>query len=576
MARKIGFVHISCLLVALALARECRAISFLSFDADSMALGGAGAVTGVGGDRPYLNPAVIDDDRTWGMFDMYLGARVIDRQKFIQTFDEIEENFESLQLEKKFKGARKAFRGGNLDPEILRDLGEAAHQVLDEVVKLPDRYIRVAASGGAHVLAKHQAVAVGVFVHRHQVLSGVVRNDPEDLRRIAQLADTAFALADALESSQRLEERYRAVDWPAIEDRIRESLGSGRVDEQLLNYQQLAGVQPLIDGIEHYAREVKMAGEALDTHRLERLARQVNWREIQGLVQQSLDSWELHEQLRDPREIPGIQALLDGIRDLGDKLQGLNHHVDLQALAGFLLDEGSAQEFEDLELTDVDLRQFLRYDIPDEINSQIIYSGADVVETALTFAVMPAALPGLSVGANVKQLDFSTIAYVQRVDEFEWSEYKLEYTRLDYRFWNLDLGVTYKTEHNWSFGLAVKNILRKELENRFGDTIILRPIARAGVAFGNDDVMLALDVDLTRNETLGFDVDRRYISMGSQFRLWNHQYIRLGYRYNTVDRTGLPALGLGAAFRYGSFDIAATYSEKHSEAGLALQLGFQY
>jgi len=88
--------------------------------------------------------------------------------------------------------------------------------------------------------------------------------------------------------------------------------------------------------------------------------------------------------------------------------------------------------------------------------------------------------------------------------------------------------------------------------------------------------MLALDVDLTRNETLGFDVDRRYISMGSQFRLWNHQYIRLGYRYNTVDRTGLPALGLGAAFRYGSFDIAATYSEKHSEAGLALQLGFQY
>ncbi len=576
MARKTGILRISCLLSVLVLSDESRAVSFLSFDADSMGLGGAGAVTGVGGDRPYLNPAVIDDGRTWGMFDMYLGARVIDRQNFIETFEEIEENFESLQLEKKFKNARRAFRGGNLDPEVLRTLGVAAHQVLDEVNKLPDRYIRIAASGGAHALAKHQTFAVGAFVHRYQVLSGVVKNDPDDLRRIARLAETAFSLADTLESSQRLEELYDAVDWPGIEDMVRESLNSGSVDERLLNYQQLAGIQPLVDGVEQYLRDVEMAGEPVDTHRLELLARQVNWREIQNLIQQSAESWELNEQLHDPLQIPGIQPLLEGIRDLGDKLTGLNRHVDLQALAGFIVDEGTAQNIDDLELTDVDLRNFLRYEIPDDLSSRIIYSGADVVETALTFSLMPPALPGLSIGANIKQQEYSTIAYVQRVDEFEWEEYKLDFTRLDYQFWNLDLGMTYSVARYWSFGMAVKNVVRKELKNRFGDTIILRPIARAGVAFGSDDAMLAVDVDLTRTEPLGFDVDRRYISIGSQFRLWQHQYIRMGYRYNTVDRTGLPALGLGAGFRYGSFDIAATYSDKHSEAGLALQLGFRY
>lgn len=576
MTRKTRFLRISCLLSILAITGECCAISFLTFDADSMGLGGAGAVTGVGGDRPYLNPAVIVDGRTLGMFDTYVGARVIDRQKFIETFEEIEENFESLQLEKKFKNARRAFRGGNLDPEVLRNLGVAAHQVLDEVNKLPDRYIRVAASGGAHALAKHRTFAVGAFVHRYQVLSGVVKNDPDDLRRIARLADTAFSLADTLESSQRVEELYRDVDWAGIEDMVRESQNSGTIDERLLNYQQLAGIQPLVEGVEQYLRDVESAGEALDTHRLEVLARQVNWREIQSMIQQSAESWELNEQLHDPKLIPGIQPLLEGMRDLGDKLVGLNRHVDLQALAGFIVDESTANDIEDLELTDVDLRNFLRYEIPADLSSRIIYSGADVVETAITFSLLPPALPGLSIGANVKQQEFSTIAYVQRVDEFEWDEYKLDYTRLDYQFWNLDLGMTYSVARYWSFGLAVKNVVRKELKNRFGDTIILRPIARAGVAFGSDDVMLAVDIDLTRNEPLGFDVDKRYISIGSQFRLWNHQYIRLGYRHNAVDRTGLPALGLGTAFRYGSFDIAATYSEKYSEAGVALQLGFMY
>lgn len=576
MARKIRFLRIFCLFPALVLSNECFSVSFISFDADSMGLGGAGAVTGVGGDRPYLNPAVIADGRTMGMFDTYMGVRVIDRQRFIETFEEIEENFENLQLEKKFKSARKAFRGGNLDPEVLRGLGIAAHQVLEEVNKLPDRYIRVAASGGAHAMGKHQTFALGAFVHRYQVLSGVVQNSPDDILRITRLAETAFSLADTLESSQRIEELYQAVDWPGIEDDVRESLASGRVDERLINYQQLAGIQPLINGLEQYLRDVESAGEALDTHRLDVLARQVNWREIQSLVQQSVESWELHEDLRDPRQIPGLQPLLDGVRDLSDKLIGLNRHVDLEALAAFIVDESTAQDIEDLKLTDVDLRNFLRYEIPDDLSSRIIYAGADVVETAFTFSLLPPSMPGLSVGANIKQQEYSTIAYVQRVDEFEWDEFKQSYTRLDYQFWNLDLGMTYSVARYWSFGLTVKNIVRKELKNRFGDSIILRPIARAGVAFGSDDVMLAVDVDLTRNEPLGFNVDNRYISIGSQFRLWDHQYIRMGYRYNTIDRTGLPALGLGAAFPYGSFDIAATYSEKYSEAGLALQLGFMY
>lgn len=576
MTREIPSLRISMLLLLFAFANECRAVSFLSFDANVMSLGGAGAVTGIGGDRPYLNPAVIRDGETGAALEMYIGARVIDRQNFIETFEDIEENFERLQLEKRFKNARRAFRAGTLDPEVLRGLGGAAKQVVEEVDKLSDRYIRVAASGGAHALGKHQNFAIGAFVHHYQVLSGVVKNDPNDLLRIGRLADTAYSLADTLESANRVEDLYDNVHWAGIEDMVRESLNSGQIDERLLNYQQLAGVQPLVEGLEQYLRDMATADELPDPKRLEALARQVNWRQIRDLIRQSADSWEPHDQLRDPRQIPGVQPLLDGLRNLENNLIGLDRHIDMRALAAFVLDEGTAEDFDELELTDVDLRNFLRYDVPQDLNSRLVFVGAEVVETGLTFSWMPEGVAGLSLGANVKQQEYSTIAYTQRVDEFDRDEYQEDYTRTDYQFWNLDLGMTYSVARYWSFGLAVKNLVRKVMNNRFGDTIVLRPIARAGVAFGSDDVMVAVDLDITRTEPLGFDVDQRYLSIGSQFQIMPHQFLRLGYRFNIVEHSGMPAIGLGMGFEYGSLDIAATYSDRHSEAGVAVQLGFMY
>lgn len=546
-------------------------------------MGGAGSVTGVGGDRPYLNPAVIADSQNRHVLDAYLGARVIDREHFIETFEEIEETFERLQLEKKFRNARRAFRSGNLDSNALRSLATTATQVLDEINKLPDRYIRIAASGGAHVLSKHQAFAVGAFISHYQVLSGVVKNDPEDVVRIGRLADTAFSLANTIDSSRRVEDLYHRVDWPGIEDRLRESANSGAVDDQLLNYEQLEGVRPLLEAVGSYADYLEKANENTppgELHsrakQLEVLARQVDWLRMEQLIQQSANTWELHDQLRDPQQISGIVSFLEAVRDLGQSLVQLNRHFDLQAMAEFLVDEGTVQNIEELELNDVDLRNFLRYEIPNDLNSRIIYAGAEVVERAINFSIMPERLEGFAFGINVKQQEYSTIAYVQRADEFELEEYKLDHTRLNYQFWNLDAGFTYTAARYWSFGAAVKNIVHKELKNRFGGTIHVRPIARAGVAFGSDTVLLALDMDLTRNEPLGFDGDKQFISIGSQIRLWEHQMVRVGYQYNAVDRTGLPSMGLGVEFKYGTFNIAATYSEKYSEAGLALQFGMMF
>ena len=97
--------------------------------------------------------------------------------------------------------------------------------------------------------------------------------------------------------------------------------------------------------------------------------------------------------------------------------------------------------------------------------------------------------------------------------------------------------------------------------------------AGTGLAYHSDRLKWAVDFDLTRNEPLGFDPDKQYLSTGIEYRYWRNQRIRLGYRYNTIDKTSLPSVGLHFQVGHASVDIAAAFSEPHYEAGLALQLG---
>lgn len=144
---------------------------------------------------------------------------------------------------------------------------------------------------------------------------------------------------------------------------------------------------------------------------------------------------------------------------------------------------------------------------------------------------------------------------------------------MDYSFWNLDAGLTYRISPHWTGGIVVNNIFSKKMYTRLHDTIRLEPIARMGLAYQSDRFKWAMDIDLTRNEPFGFDPDKQYLSMGIEYRYWRNQRLHLGYRYNTLDKTSLPSAGLHFQVGHAHFDIAAAFSEPHYEAGLALQFG---
>lgn len=125
-AQHLGFM------LALFVSLPGHAVTFLSFDAESLALGGAGSVTGIGGYKPFLSPALPARPSTSSTAATYLSARVIDRQRFIRTLEEIQEADENLALNQRLRAARSAFRGGQLDSAQLRELGGTAGLVLEQ------------------------------------------------------------------------------------------------------------------------------------------------------------------------------------------------------------------------------------------------------------------------------------------------------------------------------------------------------------------------------------------------------------------------------------------------------------
>lgn len=87
---------------------------------------------------------------------------------------------------------------------------------------------------------------------------------------------------------------------------------------------------------------------------------------------------------------------------------------------------------------------------------------------------------------------------------------------------------------------------------------------------------LAADLDLTRNDPLGFDPDKQYLRVGAEWYLWRSTAIRGGLRYNVAIGKYLSSIGLGLGTFSSHLDIAVTKPADNDQVDLALQAGFRF
>lgn len=238
------------------------------------------------------------------------------------------------------------------------------------------------------------------------------------------------------------------------------------------------------------------------------------------------------------------------------------------------------------------------------LNSQVEVVAVAVSEVALSFSrEFTIAGEQIAIGITPKLQKISTFHYVSEVDnEDEIDSEDIEDSQEDYSHFNLDIGASYRfgDANQWTAGIVAKNLNSAEFDYQDavvavgeddqlvpgfqevtirGGKVALDAQFRAGLAYQNDWVALAFDLDLMENDPVAFENPTQYAAVGAEFDLWDTIQFRTGYRTNmSASDADMVSVGLGFSPFGVHLDLAAMANpnDVEKEAGVAMELGFYF
>lgn len=134
-----------------------------------------------------------------------------------------------------------------------------------------------------------------------------------------------------------------------------------------------------------------------------------------------------------------------------------------------------------------------------------------------------------------------------------------------------DLGMLYKPSalENLTLGIVGKNLNTPKFETATGGTMAVKPQIRAGLAydFWSDRLTMALDADLTRNETFIPGYNSQFIGGGINFHPFSWLSLRGGVMRNLQqpDDGSIFTAGLGFGLKWFQLDVTGQVSDKQAE-----------
>ncbi len=187
-------------------------------------------------------------------------------------------------------------------------------------------------------------------------------------------------------------------------------------------------------------------------------------------------------------------------------------------------------------------------------------------------------LNNLSIGFSAKFLLIETYAYSESIRaanvEIETSQGN------NSAQFAIDAGI-FKEFGVWKVGLVAKNLLPGSYD--YGVTnekFKIEPQLRAGFAYQNRRSTLEFNIDLTKNDPVGFDTASQIAAFGWEWQPWRSLSLRAGYNKNLVEpdtgssSSGTVSAGIGLLYSGLHFDVAAYTGDEGD--GLSAQLGLQF
>lgn len=220
--------------------------------------------------------------------------------------------------------------------------------------------------------------------------------------------------------------------------------------------------------------------------------------------------------------------------------------------------------------------------LPPTYNSTLAHRGVRIVENGVSAAKVLDSksewLDNLSIGFNAKFLLVKTYGYTEEI--------LLADVEVDTNQGNstaqfaIDMGA-FKEFGVWKIGLVAKNLLPGSYKyGATNDEFKIEPQVRAGFAYQNRRSILEFNIDLTKNQPVGFDTASQIAAIGWEWRPWRSFALRAGYNKNMVEpetgsgSSGTISAGAGLLYSGIHFDIAGYTGDEGG--GLSAQLGLQF
>lgn len=182
--------------------------AFTALDARSLSLGGAG----VASTRPYnassFNPArlagnpQVDGRRDdFAFFRPYLGARLIDRDGFLDALDQYQENDNNSRLDQSLDDLEAAILDLDTSSEDFRAVTRAGNDLLNDYRNLSDKPLRLVGSGGFNMGYPADRWGFGVHMRQNLVAGMEIRVSENDIEAIQEALDFIDLLIDIAEGA---------------------------------------------------------------------------------------------------------------------------------------------------------------------------------------------------------------------------------------------------------------------------------------------------------------------------------------------------------------------------------------
>jgi len=180
----------------------------------------------------------------------------------------------------------------------------------------------------------------------------------------------------------------------------------------------------------------------------------------------------------------------------------------------------------------------------------------------------------IAVGITPRFIQATSFDYVERINNADFKTTRGRSNDSTSAF-DVDVGAAKRYGNGWRAGVAIKNLIGQRYVTSLGNEIRIKPQARVGVSHAMKWSTVAMDFDLNKSESLGFDSPTQYLAIGAELNVFDMSIIRVGYRANMSDPgTSVATVGLGVKVYGMQVDLAAGANE--DEIDFAASLGYQF